>query len=414
MLNVTLSLVRVSSRAKVEDKIAEISRRLAKKGIEPFSFVWGEAFDYRPDPDKDHTVAVSDLTLTGPDTHLPGWAFLATVEHLRDAETREVINVFHKVPGAPAEVPEEYRNRGTVCDHCNTKRYRSETYIIRNTETGATMQVGSDCMAVFLPNDRAVNAILAVTAWDAITSVATSDDDGEGGGRGSGAADEMTLTSFLPWVAACVRARGFTSKAKAGESEGDLVATATAAATLCGWYGPKERADFLRYHEGWDKVAPDAADAETAVKVREWAKSLPIGGDSEYLSNLSVIARSNVVSGRSIGFAASMVSAWERAMNREAERVARERADIPPYFGTVGKREKFRLILEFISSYETQYGVTYVYRFRNALGSVAIWKASRDQELIKGETYTLTGTVKAHDTYKDRPQTVLTRCKVEG
>ena len=77
-----------------------------------------------------------------------------------------------------------------------------------------------------------------------------------------------------------------------------------------------------------------------------------------------------------------------------------------------------------ITSYQTQWGFTTIYKFVDENNNVLIWKTGNtitgtdkrgDTVYVKDmKTVTITGTVKEHNEYNGEKQTVLTRCKVVG
>lgn len=67
------------------------------------------------------------------------WEFVATVEHTQKG------NIFSKAL-TDVEIPVRYRTTPCTCEHCNTKRIRSNTFIIRNTKTGDFKQIGRSCL----------------------------------------------------------------------------------------------------------------------------------------------------------------------------------------------------------------------------------------------------------------------------
>jgi hypothetical protein len=81
------------------------------------------------------------------------------------------------------------------------------------------------------------------------------------------------------------------------------------------------------------------------------------------------------------------------------------------HFGTIGKREVWRLRVVFTKAIDSFYGVTYLHIFVDAEGRQAKWFSSSER-LDKDATYDLKGTVKAHEVYDGRKGTVLSRCKV--
>ena len=59
---------------------------------------------------------------------LNDWRFIATLEHTQSG------NIINKCPDAKEiEVPKRYYNINPVCEHCNSKRARKNTYIVMNT-----------------------------------------------------------------------------------------------------------------------------------------------------------------------------------------------------------------------------------------------------------------------------------------
>lgn len=82
---------------------------------------------------------------------MAGWTLAARVTHLADAKTHKPINVFDPVPGI--EIPERFRKRDRVCDHCKKSRLRKYTFICQNEESGKWVQVGSTCLRDFLGVD---------------------------------------------------------------------------------------------------------------------------------------------------------------------------------------------------------------------------------------------------------------------
>lgn len=411
---ISVEALPLANVAKAEAALAEIARKANRKGIPvAFTYEWSNARSLEVQTKTGYkSKAVIDLTIAGPTPRYAGWAFLATVEHSRDSVTKEVVNVFRKVPGAAIPVPEFYRNRGCLCDHCGTARFRANTYIVAD-EAGKTMQVGSACIKDFLPSGAFTAVIIAALWGELDEALAGCADEDEGGGFGGRYNDaERLLCDWLPFVAACIRTHGWTSKGTAFEKEGAL-STAEAAEALAGWASPLYLKGWFDRHPTFSTVEVTDADRTTAFAAQLWARNELMTGEAssnEYLSNLHALARTNRVNRKAQGLAASMVSAYLRTIEVDATKA--EQAAAPAYFGEVGKRATYMLVLLAVNSYDTAYGTTFVYRFRDGAGSVAIWKASSKQAMEIGSAYHVTGTVKEHATYRDKPQTVLTRCKV--
>lgn len=51
------------------------------------------------------------------------WEFIAEVDHTEKGNI---------ITGVGVEVPERYYTSKPICEHCNSNRYRKNTYIVRN------------------------------------------------------------------------------------------------------------------------------------------------------------------------------------------------------------------------------------------------------------------------------------------
>lgn len=128
------------------------------------------------------------------------------------------------------------------------------------------------------------------------------------------------------------------------------------------------------------------------------------------------------------------------AQKAEAERIAKEREEreaaeekaraeaeaarkaISQYIGEVGKKVELRVTFEYEAEYQTKFGWTSVYGFKDESGNKIVWKTSsvpmvldkdgNDVTIGKGDKVTIKGTVKEHSEYREEKQTILTRCKL--
>lgn len=79
------------------------------------------------------------------------------------------------------------------------------------------------------------------------------------------------------------------------------------------------------------------------------------------------------------------------------------------HVGLVGEKIEKEVELIRRGSFESDFGTTYVYSFKDSEGNVLVWKT---KSYLDVTTCTIKGTVKEHSQYKGVSQTVLTRCKV--
>lgn len=100
------------------------------------------------------------------------------------------------------------------------------------------------------------------------------------------------------------------------------------------------------------------------------------------------------------------------------------------HFGEIGKRYTLSLTLKGEYSFTSRFGYPYqqnfIYTLEDAEGNIFAWKTTNTMSMdvehddgsytpdfvCKGDTATITATVKDHREYKGVQQTILTRCKV--
>jgi hypothetical protein len=411
--------VLVGNTGALEAAFARLIKRARRIGVTPIAFAWGPTTTRTiracngvevPALDvggtrQDAKVRVEtrrELTLTGVGPVLDGWVFRATLQHLEGG------NILRSAPVSDEaeRIPTIYRTRGPVCDHCGTDRRRIDTHVLQHITSYRWTQVGSSCLADFLGSDKA--GLAASEAEMFFSACALAEDDGEqeessgSGGKRNGAEG---LLSFLVIAASAIRVWGWIS----GTAARDTESTSTNARIANARFNPfsKERlpesneADLIRA----EAALTWAAEEITASEIER----------SDYLHNLSIIARSGIVEGRTAGIACSMIAAHDKALGFAAERAAKAARPASMHFGAVKARAVYTLTMTGCTSWDTDYGTTHCYRFSDQVGNVAIWKSSRViQELAIGGVYLVKGTVKAHGEWKGTKQTQLTRCSVEA
>ena len=386
-------------------KVGILSRRAVKLGCAPLTLSIGERLKQEEVKDSEGwrwipmgsplpagarrtgqaRIAVA-VTLEGEAPKLAGWAFRAKLQHAEEG------NILRTVPGSEP-LPERFRVASPACDHCKINRRRIDTYALVS-DAGEWRQVGSTCLADFLghpdPHGLAASAELIAIADE----LCRASEWGDGGGR---VAKAWNLEAYLAFVGAAIDRDGWISR-----RESDARAIESTAGTA------------LRHLIGGDQVGkretrlePSETHEATAKAAIEWAQSVDTHGN-DYLHNLSVVALQGIVDGRTLGFGASMLPAYQRAMGVQRER-ARAAAE-SRHFGTVGKREVFAVEVIDVVSHESDYGVTHIHRMRDEAGNRATWFSSGTK--LDPGTYDIKATVKKHDAYQGIPQTVLTRCAV--
>ena len=101
---------------------------------------------------KIHTFEVEGLSDYG------DWRLVALIEHLPEGN---VIKEF-----TDTKVPEIYRNRPGVCDHCGVDRPRKITYIVENTKEGTFAQLGRSCVSLYTGCIQLLDGVLPLLSLE--------------------------------------------------------------------------------------------------------------------------------------------------------------------------------------------------------------------------------------------------------
>jgi len=290
----TLFEIPAENMPKFEKQIAALSKKSVKligQEIRPFTFSHEEKTlaDGR-------THRVYSVMLTAEVPKLNGWTFVARLDHSNDTGT-----IIRMVPNA-GSLPEAFRSAtNTRCDHCNVNRFRRDTFVVRNDETGEFKQVGSTCLKDFFGHDPMKIAKLAELLGYAYEC-----------GR---AANEWGVEGLNPndyrWIAV------------------EEFAEATAKAVLKhGWVSGKaayENANLTATREyAWSYFCArgETTDAERvlAADALAWASSLREKATlSDYEHNITVIADATMMEPRSAGLCASIVGVYFNNKMRDAQ-----------------------------------------------------------------------------------------------
>lgn len=390
------------NRASVQASLEALAKRAVRKGLPVLTWTWGKAFTAKelvPHPEFGWQVEckgdVSRIpcVITGDTPKYNGWTFVAALQHL-DGE-----NIVRALPGQ--SLPETYRTRGPVCDHCKQVRRRNDTYVVRH-EDGRTMQVGSTCIADFLGSDQAGKIA------DAASLLAEARGLAEGGCEGMGSPNgDRLMSDYLPFVAWDVRTNGWMSRTAARERGGQ--ATADHAWALLTDAKARSKAN----------AEPTDDDKALALAAEEWAETLSdatVNAErGDYLHNVRAVARTGLTTYRTAGIAASMITAYQRAIGAARQKAARAAAPkSDTYVGSVKERLSLDVTLDFVTGFETDYGYKCVLKFKTAEGATLTWKTASDAGISRddvGKAYKLTGTVSKHELYKGEKQTIVLRCK---
>lgn len=328
-----------------------------------------------------------------------GWEFVAKVEHT--AKGNLLMKAF-----CDAKIPERYKTSECYCEHCNSRRARKNTFIVRNMATNEFRQVGKSCLNDYTHGMSADMALWYASIVDVFKEAETVDY------TAFHRCEELFDTNeVLRYCAETVRHFGYK---KAWDEFGDEVPDSSKLRAKL-YYKVSEqgysfdKSTLRKVNEEMDAVGFDADSKTAHESVKNALKWLEtVEDNSEYIHNLKVACSLDFVGYKHFGLLVSLFPAYERAMKKDAQR---EADAVSNWVSEVGQRVTFEAkSCVCVACWENAFGLSYIYKFTDESGNVFIWKTSKCIEEYKVKT--VVGTVKEHDDYKGVKQTVLTRCKV--
>ena len=335
------------------------------------------------------------------------WEFIAGVEHT------EAGNIFSKAM-TDIQIPERYRNTDScICEHCNTKRIRKNTCIIRNTKTGEFKQVGNSCL-----NDFTHGMSASMATWYASLKTIFKDAEDESIPFGSMGwwQKYYDTKEFLQFTAETIRHFGY-SKSENGDSTKNRVQGFFDVVHGNTKYWNQKEIDKMKdlmEEVGFNPESPEA------VKMTEDALAWIADQEAtnDYLHNLKVVTSLKETNSSRFGLLVSLFPTFNRELELQAKRKAElEAGKKSKHIGQVGDRieiqvESVRCLTAWTSCFDGYHeNTTYVWKITDLEGNVFTWKTSNwlNEEV---PPVRIKGTVKEHKEFRGVLQTELTRCKV--
>ena len=168
--------------------------------------------------------------------------------------------------------------------------------------------------------------------------------------------------------------------------------------------------DLIKNNGKWVAVEISDADIAMAQSAMDYFRA---GNqfDNNYLDNIRVILKSDMVAYRHLALVASGVQHVIREQSNIVANAAK--AIESQYVGNVGDKLKDIAVIFEKEIYigETQFGSKYLYCFQHNGNSVNWFTDKRDFEV--GNAYTMSATVKELKEYKGIKQTIVTRAKIK-
>lgn len=372
-----------------EKKISHISKKFQKYGGSSVSYKKGELYYKKVKHDGNiFTIRVFPVEVEG-SARVDNWEFIGTLEHHNNGNIIKRYNM-------NIEIPERFKFSKNICEHCHTNRYRTNLYIIYNTETGEFKQIGKSCLKLYTGGLSAehVAAMMEFMDW-------LEEDDGGYCIDSFYDRNYMEIEEVLCVAQAVIAKYGYT-KTDREPSTKSIVSTIV-------------QFDIGRAEREFRMEMPEESSiyTESALQMVKDMISyyLSLDDDSEFTHNIKVLLSEGYCNKKNIGLLAYLPFGYQKAKEKtERECKQIESNSVYDYFGEIGKRYKeLKVTLSILTSYDTEYGITYIYKMEDSKYHVFTWKTGKGFE---PGTYTATMSIKDHKEYRGQKQTEVTRCKL--
>lgn len=321
---------------------------------------------------------------------IDGWEFAGVIKHMTNG------NVLNKMPFFEQELPEKFQKVSTICEHCNTNRIRKDTYILFNTETAEFKQVGKSCLKDFFGHKTPEQLAGYYENLLEIDADGWQDSSLLGGYYGK---EYYELQHYLELAKTVIDIDGYVSKKRMMEiaEQGGCIKSTT-----------DEISDILCGKRYIGKIAKEVT--QYVLKVIDYIKDIDV--QNEYERNLKTLANEECISLDVAGYVTSMISYYQRAIDRITElENRREQLASSEHVSEIGKRIELTLTVNKVIPIETIYGTLLIHTMSDATGNQFVWKTTA-KNLGEENTINLKATIKGHGEYNEVKQTELSRCKV--
>lgn len=388
---------------KLEKKLTTIQNKCEKYGCEFYYERTGEEFKKVKDEDGKVQIHRFIIVEASGLAIINDWRFVAVIEH---KDSGNVIRQYDY----NLDVPSKYRTTKPICEHCGTLRNRKDTYLVYNDATGDWRQVGKSCLKDFtngLDADQVAKFMSYQDVLDEYNGYTFS---------GQSYHKYYPMQDILLYGVECVKHFGYV---KSGSWDSQPTGCHTSDLYDHIEFGKKP--PFRKVEDIENEIQRVGFKAITAENKAEVAKMIEwvISEDSSnntYINNLQVLVKSKYITYRDIGLLVSLIAAYHRHIDKitqDKARAAKHASEMQSrHVGNIKDTITIDVqSYQIVTSWNTQYGLSCMYKFTDIEGNVFIWITSCYIDMDK--KIKLRGTIKEHSEYNNVKQTVLTRCKVE-
>jgi len=435
--NLTVSRVFSEKRKDVDKALVKLNKKCDRLGVSHPKVVFSDVYEHRftdgtyeDDPFaivearyKWYAIDVFDITITLPEEIKFGdWEAIAYIEHFEGQHIQFDIDADY-----------DYDFEGAIkdrsCEHCNTKRSRRKSFILKSNVDGSFKKVGSTCVKDF----TGVDPTKFFKAFQHVLNTLEMFGEDEWGGFEGGSprwVDYRVFDINHIWTVSKkildVDDKYIKTEWKTVDNPMNPRYTMEVRSNMGEATSDKVKDVLFKYDEESDYfVKPSFIDEELVKGMREWLGNMEVRQekrvrwndkdeeeeffvDNDFDAKLKAYAERKRVRSFEIGFTGWVVDAYMKY-------VASLNAPVSEFQGEVGKKIKIEVTVTNVSGFSGTFGWTNVYKMVDKDGNVyskfgTINERYADtDEIEEGTVLKMTAEVKKHNEFKGRKETVLGR-----
>ena len=269
------------------------------------------------------------------------------------------------------------------CEHCSSRHAKRYTFIVKD-ESGSYKQVGKSCLKDYC----GIDPKMMVSAQD-IHDLITNDyniDDYDFRGSGEYAFDALKAIAIANDI---IKEYGYVKSCEDNSTKTRL---------------------FIEI----GKTEPSEESQKLAKEMKEVLTAMDYSELTDFLCTIKTMIQSGYIRSRAFGYIAYAPIAYQQMKEKqEREQIQKQLRDEAKansnYVGNVGEKITTEVKeSKLITSWQTMYGMKFLYKFTTPDNNILVWFSSRQ---IPEDMKKITGTVKEQKEYDGEKQTILTRCK---
>jgi hypothetical protein len=321
------------------------------------------------------------------------------------------------------DIPAQYADvHNTHCDHCNQKRDRNKSFILKDSQNNF-IKVGKSCMKSFI----GLNPESFVSALNVLNEFRTEIEgcSSKPMKLSSRMNTAHTMDLVITLANKLITTEGYVKKLYKEEDE----RYTSYPVRINSGEATGDKLEVMLFES---EIENTVIDTKFASIIRQYIESLPETKDNsyknennekvEYISDIqfnkqlkTLIGRKRVTLKEAM-FLCAGINSYYTMLAIEAKKVIDMTSN---WVGNIGDKIKLRLTYEGVTSGEGQYGTWYLWSFRDENGNIfkkfgqlnekfRIEKPL-DSEFEKGDVFEFVAEIKEHSTYKEIKSTVLGR-----